>query len=92
MNLSTRDDVEVQRLAQAQDAFFIMQDNNESFFIYGPSKGLTAVAGALRTSGQNAGEDVSTLITLEGSEKVLPLRFDAGSLSATLSLLNGYVV
>lgn len=92
MNLSTRDDVEVQRLTQAQDAFFVMQDNNESFFIYGPSKGLTAIAGALRTSGQNSGEDVSTLITLEGSEKVLPLRFDAGSTSATLTLLNGYVV
>lgn len=92
MNLSTRDDVEVQRLTQAQDAFVIVQDNNESFFIYGPSKGLTSVAGALRTSGQNSGEDVSTLVTLEGAEKVLPLRFDAGSTSATLTLLNGYVV
>lgn len=92
LNLSTRDDVEVQRLAQAQDAFVIVQDNNESFFIYGPSKGLSAIAGPIRTSGQGQGEDISSGITLEGSEKVLPLRFDAGSVTATLALLDGYVV
>lgn len=92
MNLSTRDDVEVQRLTQAQDAFIVCQDNNEDFFIYGPSKGLSAVAGPLRTSGQNSGEDISTLVTLEGAEKVLPLRFDAGSTTATVALLDSYVV
>lgn len=92
LNLSTRDDVEVQRLAQAQDAFIVFQDNNENFFIYGPSKGLASIAGPLRTSGQGQGEDISTTVTLEGSEKVLPLRFDAGSTTATLNLLNGYVV
>ena len=92
LNLSTQDDVEVQRLAQAQDAFIIFQDNNERFYIYGPSKGLSSVAGPLRTSGQGQGEDISTTVTLEGSEKVLPLRFDGGSVTATLALLNGYVV
>lgn len=92
LNLSTRDDVEVQRLTQAQDAFIIFQDNNEQFFIYGPSKGLTAIAGPLRTSGAAQGEDVSTSITLEGSEKVIPLRLDAGGVDATLAFLNNHVV
>lgn len=92
MNQSTRDDVEIQRLTQAQDAFIVVQDNNENFFIYGPSNGLTSVAGALRTSGQNSGEDTSTLITMEGAEKVLPLRFNAGSTATTVALLDGYVV
>ena len=92
LNLSTRDDVEVQRLTQAQDAFFVMQDNNENFFIYGPGKGLTAIAGPLKTSGQAGGEDVSTLVTLEGSEKVVPLRFTAGTTTQSLALLDSYVV
>jgi hypothetical protein len=92
MPLSTQDDVEIQRLTQAQDAFFIMQGNNEDFYILGPSKGLKAVAGPLRTSGVAAGEDVSTGISFEGNEKVVPLRFSLNTTtSAIISYLDGLV-
>lgn len=90
--LSTRDDVEVQRLTQAQDAFIVFQDNNSDFFIVGAGKGLTAIAGAIGTTGQAQGEDISSTITLEGSEKTLFLRFSAGTVTQTVNLLNSYVV
>lgn len=79
MNLSTQDDVELQRLTQAQDMFVVTQDNNENFFIYAPSKGFNAVAGPIRTTGQAAGEDTASTLNFIGSEKVLPLRFTIGS-------------
>ncbi len=77
MPLSTQDDVEIQRLTQAQDAFFVMQDNNESFYIIGPSKGMRAVAGP---------------ISFEGNEKVVPLRFSLGTTTqAIINYLDGLV-
>lgn len=92
MALNTTDDVEIQRLTQAQDMFIILQDNNESFFIYGPSKGLQAVAGPIGTTGQAAGEDTSNTVNFIGNEKVVPLRFDRGSgVSANISYLDGLV-
>lgn len=78
MNLSTQDDVELQRLTQAQDMFIISIDNNESIFIYAPSKGFQAVAGPIHSTGQNAGEDVSSTVSFIGNEKVVPLRFTLG--------------
>ena len=92
MPLSTQDDVEIQRLSQAQDAFFVMQGNNEDFYIFGPSKGRRAVAGALRTSGVAAGDDVTTTPAFEGNEKVLPLRFSLGTTTqAIINYLDGLV-
>lgn len=91
-NMSTQDDVEIQRLTQAQDMFIIIQDNNENFFIYAPSKGFQAVAGALATTGMAAGEDTSTVINFMGSEKVLPLRFSTGSTtSANITYLDSLI-
>lgn len=84
MRLSTTDDVEFQRLTQAQDAFIVYQDNNESFFILGPSKGLTAVAGPISTTGVSAGEDVMSSVSFEGNEKVLPLRFSLGTTTSAI--------
>jgi hypothetical protein len=92
MPLSTQDDVEIQRLSQAQDAFFVMQGNNEDFYILGPSKGMRAVAGAMRTSGVAAGEDVTTSLSFEGNEKVVPLRFSLGTTTqAIINYLDGLV-
>lgn len=92
MNLSTQDDVELQRLTQAQDMFIITQDNNEAFFIYAPSKGFNAVPGAIRTTGQAAGEDTSSTLNFIGNEKVLPLRFTlGGTVAADIAYLNGLV-
>jgi len=79
LNLSTQDDVELQRLTQAQDMFIIAQDNNEAFKIYAPSKGFSVVAGALQTTGQADGEDVLASLNFISSEKVLPLRFTLGT-------------
>lgn len=92
MNLSTQDDVEVQRLTQAQDMFIIMQDNNEGFFIYAPSKGFSVVAGDLHSTGQQAGEDVLTTINFSSNEKVLPLRFAVGTTTQnTVDYLNSLI-
>ena len=92
MNLSTQDDVELQRLTQAQDMFIISQDNNESWFIYAPSKGFNAVAGVIKTTGQAAGEDTSSTVSFIGNEKVLPLRFSLGTTNqAIVDYLNGLV-
>lgn len=92
MNLSTQDDVELQRLTQAQDMFIICQDNNESFFIYAPSKGFTADAGQIRTTGENAGEDVLSAVSFSSAEKVLPLRFSLGTTTqATIDYLNSLI-
>jgi len=84
MRLSVTDDVEFQRLTQAQDAFIVYQDNNESFFILGPSKGLMAVPGPISTTGVAAGEDTTSSISFEGNEKVLPLRFSLGTTTSAI--------
>lgn len=78
MTLSTQDDLEVQRLMQAQDMFIVAQDNNEVFKIFAPSKGFQYVAGPLQTTGQAAGEDVSNTLNFIGHEKVKPLIFTTG--------------
>lgn len=92
MSLNTTDDVELQRLSQATDLGLIIQDNNENFFIYGPSKGLSAVAGPIKTTGQAAGEDTSATLNFLGNEKVLPLRFDRGSgVTGNISYLDGLI-
>lgn len=90
--LNTQDDVEIQRLTQAQDAFIIYQNNNDQFFIIGAQKGLTAVPGELNTTGQAITDDVSTTVTLEGAEKTLPLRFFVTDVATTILYLNNRVI
>ena len=92
MSLSTADDVEIQRLTQAQDMFIIVQDNNDAFFIYAPTKGFQAVAGPVKTTGEKAGEDVSSTVSFIGGEKVLPLRFTlGGTVAADVTYLDGLI-
>lgn len=91
MALSTADDVEVQRLAQASDAFIIFRSNADEFKIMGAGRGLSVEPGALGGTGQQASDDVSDTLTLSGAEKTKPLRFFSSSVSATLTLLDGYV-
>jgi len=92
MNLSTQDDVELQRLTQAQDMFIIVPDNNENIFIYAPTKGFQAVTGPIRTTGQAAGEDVTSTVNFLGSEKVIPLRFNTGgTYSANITYLDSLI-
>jgi hypothetical protein len=92
MNLSTQDDVELQRLTQAQDMFIINADNNENIFIYAPSKGFSAVTGPLHTTGQKEGEDVSSTVNFVASEKVVPLRFTlGGTFQADITYLNSLI-
>ena len=79
MAMSTQDDLELQRLAQAQDMFIVSADNNENFFIYAPSKGFSAVAGPIGSTGQKAGEDLADTLNFTSNEKVLPLRFTRGT-------------
>ena len=92
INMSTQDDLELQRLTQAQDMFIITQDNNENFFIYAPTKGFQAVTGPIRTTGQAAGEDVASTVNFISSEKVLPLRFSLGTTtSANITYLDSLI-
>lgn len=90
--LSTQDDVEVQRLLQAQNAFVVWRNNNDQFFVSGYGQGLSGAAGDVGTSGVAAADDVSDTIILEGAEKTKPLRFDVGTVATTLSYLNARVI
>lgn len=92
LSLNTQDDVEIQRLLQAQDAFIIYRNNNDKFFIIGASKGLAAVPGELGTTGQTAADDVTDTVTLEGAEKTKPLRFEVTDLATTILYLENRVI
>lgn len=92
MALSTQDDVELQRLAQAQDMFIINADNNESLYIYAPSRGFSAVSGPMGTTGEKAGEDVVDVLNFTSNEKVVPLRFTlGGTFAADIAYLEGLI-
>lgn len=91
MALSVQDDIEIQRLSQAQDAFIIWQDNNNNFFIHAPGKGMLAMAGPLASTGEGPGLDRQTIISLEGNEKVLPLRFSTGTAQQTYAYLTSLI-
>lgn len=90
--LSTQDDVEIQRVLQGQDLFIVVRNNNDQFFIYGYGQGLSSVPGDLSTTGQAAGDDVTTTVILEGAEKTLPVRFDVGTLATTVAYLEARVI
>lgn len=90
--LSTQDDVEIQRLLQAQDAFIISRNNNDQFFIYGYGQGLVGMPGDVGTTGQAAGDDVTDTVILEGAEKTKPLRFLVTDVATTLTYLNARVI
>lgn len=85
--LNTQDDVEIQRLLQAQNAFIIFRNNNDQFLISGYGQGMTGMAGDVGTTGQAAGDDVSDTVILEGAEKTKPIRFDVGTPATTLAYL-----
>lgn len=90
--LSTKDDVEVQRLLQAQDAFIVWRNNNDQFFISGYGQGLKGMPGDVGTSGVAAGDDVSDTIILEGAEKTKPLRFLVTNVASTVTYLEARVI
>lgn len=92
ISLSTQDDVEIQRLLQAQDAFIIYRDNNDKFFISGYGNGLRGIAGPVQTTGQAAGDDVTDNVTLEGEEKTKPLRFLVTDVATTITYLNNRII
>ena len=90
--MSTQDDLELQKLAQAQDMFIVNADNNENIFIYAPSRGFSAVSGPIGTTGEKAGEDISDTLSFTSNEKVLPLRFTlGGTFAADIAYLNGLI-
>jgi len=91
-SLSTQDDVEIQRLMQAQDAFIVYRNNFNQFFIAGASNGLSSVAGAVGTTGQAAGDDILDTVVLEGAEATKPIRFLVTDVPSTVSYLDGKVV
>lgn len=91
-NLSTQDDVEIQRLLQAQDAFVVVRNNNDQFFIYGAKNGMSAVAGPVVSTGMAAGDEVTSTVTLEGAEPTLPIRFLVTNVATTVSYLDARVV
>ena len=91
-SLSTQDDVEIQRLLQAQDAFIIWRDNNDAFRISGAKNGLASIAGAVGSSGMAQGDEILDTITLEGAEATKPIRFDVGTVATTLSYLEARIV
>jgi hypothetical protein len=92
ISLSTQDDVELQRLLQAQNAFIIFRNNNDQFFISGYGQGLTGMAGDVGTTGQAAGDDVTSTVILEGAEKTMPIRFLVTTPILTQAYLDARVI
>lgn len=90
--LSTQDDVEVQRLLQAQDAFIAWRNNNDGFFLSGYGQGMSGVAGDVGTSGQAAADDVTDTVILEGAEKTKPVRFLVTNPASTVTYLDARVI
>lgn len=90
--LSVQDDVEVQRLLQATDAFIINKNNNGSFLIYGAGNGLQSIANATGSTGQAVTDDVSDTVVLESPEKTKPLRFLVTDEATTVAYLNARVI
>lgn len=91
-SLSTQDDVEIQRLLQAQDAFIIYRNNNDNFKILGAKNGLSSVAGPVGTDGQAASDEITDTVTLEGAESTKPIRFKVTDVPTTVAYLNARVV
>lgn len=92
VSLSTVDDIEIQRLLQAQDAGIVYQDNNDSFFISGYGKGLAGRPGPVQSTGLQTTDDVTDTVILEGAEKSKPLRFLVTDVATTLAYLNARVI
>lgn len=90
--LSTQDDVEIQRLLQAQNAFVVWRNNNNQFFIAGYNQGMSGMPGDVGTSGQAAADDVSDTVILEGAEKTKHLRFLVTDPGTTVSYLDARVI
>ena len=91
MNLSSQDDLELQKLTQAQNLFAIVPDNNENFFIFGASNGMTADAGVIKTFGKGQGEDILSSVSLTGNEKTIPLRFFVTDYTTTVLYLENSI-
>jgi hypothetical protein len=92
MALNTQDDVEIQRLLQAQDAFIIFKNNAGQWKIAGAGNGLSGMPGDVVTTGQAAGDDVTDTVILEGAEKTKFLHFDVGTPATTLAYLEARLV
>ena len=89
-NSAPWDDVVLQDMAVAHLGA-IVETQNEEFYVYGPYNGLDVTA-MVRNTGTDPTGDVSIQITMEGAEKILPLRFFKTSYAASLALLVGYEV
>lgn len=92
ISLSTQDDVQIQKLLQATDAFMIYKDNNSVFKIAFAGNGAIAIAGDINATGTAIDADVSSTVTLQSSEKTLPLIFNVGTETTTLAFLNARVI
>jgi hypothetical protein len=89
---STDEDVTWQDLLIGDDIFFVVQDNNEQFFILGAANGMSAVSNTQNT-GETGDSDIRDVAVFEGDEKTKKLRFalEAGY-AATLAYLEGMEV
>jgi len=90
--LSTQDDVEVQKLIQAEDVFIVYRNNNNQFFIAGYGVGMSYDPGPVNSTGVGQGDDVSTTINLSGVESTLPLRFLVTDVATTVAYLDARVI
>lgn len=88
---STVDDVTLQTLSLGNDIFIVYADNNRQFFILGAGSGLSAESDTVST-GQTGDADTTDTVTLSGSEKTRPLRFNRNGYDASLLYLNSFVL
>ena len=86
---STADDLTLHNMSLGNDLFFVVQDSNRVFKLYGAGQGLKATANTQNT-GQTGDSDTTNQLTFEGQELTLPLRFAlGGGYQATLDYIEG---
>jgi len=73
------------------DLVFVVQDNNEEFFILGGTNGMEQIEG-VQNSGAESASDVSENLTFQGDEKTKPLRFLDTDFATSKATLEGYVI
>ena len=73
------------------DLFVVYEDFNGNFPIYGLPNGLT-ITSAPKSTGNQPGDSVARLLTLEGNQNILRRLFSAGTYAETKATLESYEV
>jgi hypothetical protein len=84
------EDTTVEDLA-VSDVAFILEDNNQQFFLYGAYNGMEQTEG-VQTTGQEATTNIGDVLTFVGEEQKKPLRILVTDYATTKAYIESLVV